>query len=145
MARGENPGVLLSIDSALTYDKDEPFGHANAGKDLVLMFVTSGGNAGKANLGTAGQRILGKFVELHQDGTASYMPSASPMILRKEAATIEPGQKVICGASGKVKAPSAVDATTPTKAQIDENDNGRGIVLQVLETGDNGRILVHMP
>ena len=144
MARGENPGALLTIDSVLTYDKDEPFGHANAGKDLVLKVEASGQNAGKANLGTAGAKILGKFVELHPDGTASYMPSASPMILRKEAAAIAGGSSVVCGANGKVRIPVAI-ASTPTKAQVDENDNARGIVLQVLETGDNGRILVHMP
>ena len=144
MARGENPGALLSVDvvtsgnNALTYDKDQPYGHANAGKDLVLSLITSGNNAGKAQIGADNAKILGKFMELHPDGTASYMPSAMPMLLRKSSAAVRPGSGLLCAGSGKVK-------SEPSTATAESATNARGQVTEIQETGDNGRILALMP
>ena len=140
MARGENPEGLLTIEvdktgaDALIYDKDADFGHASAGKDLVLSLQTDG----TAVLGANNEKILGKFVELHPDGTASYMPRAHPMLLRKSATAITLGRGVVCAGGGKVKTgPGTPTASTAT--------NERGQSIKVLETGDNGRILVLMP
>lgn len=137
MARGENPGTLLSVQciqmggNAVLYDKDEDFGHASAGKDLVLSLITTGSNAGQAQLGADDAKILGKFVDLDQKGVASYMPSAHPMLLRKTAAAIPPGSSLVCAGAGKVKA--------------DASAASRGQVIEIQETGDNGRILALMP
>ena len=131
MARGENPGALLSIETTLTYDKNEAFGHASAGKDLVLSLITSGANAGKAQIGADDAKILGKFVDLDQKGVASYMPSAHPMLLRKSNAAITPSSSLVCAGGGKVKASAAAAS--------------RGQVIEIQETGDNGRILALMP
>ena len=142
MARGENPGALLSIETTLTYDKDVKFGHASAGKDLALMVIATGANAGKAQLATDDSRIIGKFMDLDKDGVASYMPSAQPMILRKTSATIVPGHLIIGGGAGKVK--TAPEPTTETAASATLIAKGRGTAIKVLETADNGRILVNI-
>ena len=132
MARGENPGSLLSIQTTLAYDKDQDFGHASAGKDLVLSIITTGTDAGQAQLGADGAKILGKFVDLDQKGVASYMPSAHPMILRTAPSeTIIPASSLICAGGGKVKS--------------DVTANARGQVIEIQQTGDNGRILALMP
>ena len=138
MARGENPGVLLTIETTLTYDKDVDFGHASAGKDLMLAINGTGADLGKAGLGADDERILGKFVSLDKDAVASYMPSGQPMLLRKTSATIVAGRALLCAGAGKVK--STPD--TPTAASA---ANGRGQVTKIIETGDNGRILALMP
>lgn len=134
MAYGENPEALLTIPTSLTYDKDANFGHASAGKDLVLTL----GSDGVAALADDGDRILGKFVELHPDATASYMPRAHPMLLRKSSAAIVPGRGVIGAGGGQVK-------STPATATAASAANGHGQAIKVLETGANGRILVLMP
>ena len=36
MARGEVEGTLLTVQTTLTYDATVNYGHASAGKDLVL-------------------------------------------------------------------------------------------------------------
>ena len=132
MAYGENPGILLTIPTTLTYDKDVDFGHASAGKDLVLTMIGgTGSDKDKAQLGTDGSKILGKFVSLDKDKVASYMPAALPMLMRKDSAAIATGSGLLCGASGKVKASSGATAT--------------GQLIKILETGDNGRILALMP
>lgn len=137
MARGENPEGLLTIETvatgntALTYDATKPFGHDNAGKDLVLSLDSNG----KAILGADGTMVLGKFMSLDKDGVASYMPAGKPILLRKSAAAITFGLGVLCAGSGKVKSPISEA----------DRDRARGIVVEVLETADNGRILVYMP
>lgn len=132
MARGENPGALLTIETTLTYDKDVDFGHASAGKDLVLSMIGgTGADKDKAQLGADGNKILGKFMSLDKDKVASYMPYATPMLLRKEAAAVATGSGLLCGASGKVKASNTA--------------NARGQVVKVIESGDGGRILALMP
>jgi len=129
MARGENPGMVLSIETTLDYDKDERYGHASAGKDLVLSILGSGANIGKGQLGADGANIAGKFLDLDEKGVASVMVTGTPMIMRKSSASLPPGSKVVCAGSGKIKAAAA-------------DTDGRGIVWKVLETGDNGRVLV---
>lgn len=138
MARGENPGVVLSIQTTLTYDKDEDFGHASAGKDLCLSIHNAGSDIGKGKLAGDNERILGKFLDLDKDGVASYMATGIPMILRKTAAEIVPGSKVVgAGAdTGKVKQAPATAAG---------NTAGRGYVTKIQEAGDNGRINVVLP
>ena len=44
MARGEIPGDIIGIDCVLTYSATTAYGHASAGKDLV-MSMTAAGNA----------------------------------------------------------------------------------------------------
>ena len=147
MSYGENPGAVLSIDAASSladaYDKNVPFGHASAGKDLVVSLVETGADAGRAAVGTDGQRILGKFVELHQDRTLSYMPVAVPMVLRKDASTIIPGRELLCAAAGKVK--TVAEPGTTTLDSLLAASRSRGIAIEVLENTDNGRILAILP
>ena len=138
MSYGENPGKVLTIQTDLTYDKDENFGHASAGKDLVLEMIRTGGNAGKAQIGTDGGQILGKFLSLDENKVASYMINATPMVLRKSAATIVPGRGLLCAANGQVKSAPATE--TAASASLE-----RGIALEVLETAADGRILAYIP
>ena len=138
MARGENPEALLTIATTLTYDKDKKFGHGSAGKDLALSIILSGNNAGKAQLAADDAQILGKFMDLDKDGVATYMPHAYPMILRKDSSTIVVGRAVLGAGDGQVK-------SVPGTATAASASRGRGIVTKVLETADNGRILVNIP
>ena len=131
MARGENPGQQISVDTTLTYAATEDFGHASAGGNLALSAITTGGNAGKYQLAADGARIGGTLLDLDKDQVANMMFEGKPMILRKTAAAIVVGAKVVGGGSGKVKSGTG--------------ENARGYVHKVLETADNGRILVFMP
>ena len=131
-------GTVLTIETTLTYDKDVDFGHASAGKDLVLSLHETGANAGKAQLGVDDAKILGKFLSLDKDKVASYMADGKPMLLRKSSTTVAPGRSVLCAATGKVK-------TSPSTATAESAENGRGQAIKVLETADNGRILALMP
>lgn len=136
MARGENPGDVLSIASSETYSQTADFGHASAGKDLCLSIETSGDDAGKAHLAAEGERIFGKFLSLDKNKEASAMVSGTPLILRKSAAAITVGDKIVGAGDGKVK-------TAPSSAA--GNKAGRGMVIEILETTDNGRIKVLLP
>lgn len=128
MARGENPGQVITLETTLTYDATKDFGHASAGKDLMLAAETSGANVGKHSLAADNARLSGKFLDLDDSKMASVLNGGKPMIMRKTAATINVGDKVIGAGAGKVKAST--------------NANASGYVLEVLESGDNGRILV---
>ena len=138
MARGENPGTLLTIETTLTYDKDVAFGHASAGKDLALSLHQSGANIGKAQLGVDGAKILGTFLSLDKDKVASYMADGKPMLMRKSTAAVVPGVSLVCAGSGQVR-------STPATETAESAENGRGQTVDILETGDNGRILALMP
>ena len=91
MARGENPGTVLQIETTLTYSATTDFGHASAGKDLALSLHQTGANIGKARLAVDGAKILGKFLSLDKDKVASYMADGKPMLLRRGSAAIVPG------------------------------------------------------
>ena len=138
MARGENPGTVLTIETTLTYDKDVDFGHASAGKDLALSLEQTGANAGKAELAANNAKILGKFLSLDKDKVASYMADAKPMLLRKDSSTIITGVSLVGAGSGQVK-------STPSTETAETAERGRGQTIKILETGDNGRILALMP
>lgn len=127
MARGENPGVVLSIQTGLTYDKNVDFGHESAGKDLALSI----GSNGQGKLAGDGEKIIGKFLDLDQNGVASYMATGTPLILRKTAAAITPLSAVVGAGGGKVKS--------------DASAASRGLVTRIIESADNGRILVLLP
>ena len=103
MARGEVNGDVLTIQTTLTYDKDVNFGHASAGKDLVMSLEQTGSDSGTAEIGANGAKILGKFLSLDKDKVATVMVNATPMLLRKTAATIVPGVSLVCAANGQVK------------------------------------------
>ena len=135
MARGEVEGTLLTVQTTLAYDKDVNFGHASAGKDLVLSLDQSDGNA---VIGENGAKILGKFLSLDKDKVATIMVDAKPMLLRKSSATIVTGVSLVCAASGQVK-------STPTTETAETAERGRGQTVKILETGANGRILALMP
>ena len=81
MARGEIPGDIIGIDSNLTYSASTPYGHANAGKDLVMSLNASG----NAVLGVANAGIAGVFIELRPNGKASVM-IGKVLIMRQAAA-----------------------------------------------------------
>ena len=136
MSRGENPGALLSVQTTLTYSATEPFGHASAGKDLVLSMIDdpSDSDYGKAELGADNKKILGKFVDLDKNGVASYMPSGMPLLLRKSADAIVLGEPLLCAGNGKVKSPPSTKTVASATA-------GRGQAIEIQETGDNGRII----
>ena len=138
MARGENPGVVLTIDTTLTYDKDEDFGHASAGKDLALSLHQTGANIGKAQLAVDGGKILGKFLSLDKDHVASYMADGKPMLLRRGSAAIVPGVSLVGDGAGKVR-------STPSTETAETAERGRGQAIKTLEASDNGRILALMP
>lgn len=140
MARGENPGVVLSIESALTYDESEPFGHENAGKDLALSLNSSG----KAVLATNNAAVIGTFLALDKNKIATYLATGTPMIFRKDNSTIVTGVGIIGAGSGEVKSVVAA-SNTVTKAQADGIRAGRGQTIEVLETADGGRIKVMFP
>ena len=137
MARGENPGQILSIETTLTYNKDKKFGHASAGKDLMLSLVTSGGDAGKAQLGADGAKPLGKFMDLDKDKVATYMVTGTPMIMRRGTAAVTPGSKIVCAGSGKIK--------NAPEDSVANNAEGRGQIIKTLQALDNGRVLVLFP
>ena len=132
MARGENPGDIISIDTTLTYSETADNGHANAGKDLALSFVQTGSNAGKAHLAADGAAIIGKFLDLDKDGKASVMITGVPLIFRRTNATLPAGSRIVGGGNGLIKAAGS-------------DDDGRGIVSHIIETGENGRVLVVFP
>lgn len=136
MARGENPGDVLSFKAhsslANAYDKDSNFGHPSAGQDLALSLD---GTNHLPRLGVDGQKFAGKFMDLGQDGELSAMVTGVPMILRSSADAVTPGRGVVCAGNGQVK--------TPTNTA--ETANERGLVIEVLSTGANGRIKVIMP
>lgn len=125
MARGENPGQLITMPTEFTYSATTDFGHANAGKDLMLSAKSNGDMELAAN----DARLSGKFLDLDKDGNASVLIGGKPIIMRKSGASAIPvGSKVIGAGSGKVKAST--------------NANASGYVLRTLEAADNGRILV---
>ena len=137
MARGENPGELLLLPAlqtgtgSLVYDRNVAFGHASAGQDRALSIEATGANEGEAKLAADDDAVIGKLVEVHADGTVSYMPTAYPMLFRKSAADITTGQGIIGAGDGLVKTAATAVA--------------RGRVVKVNETGANGRILVLFP
>ena len=135
MARGEVEGLLLTVQTTLTYDATVNYGHANAGKDLVLSLDQSDGNA---VLGANGAKILGKFLSLDSDKVATVMVNATPMLLRKSAATIKTGVSLVAAGSGQVK-------STPSTETAESAERGRGQTIKILETGTNGRILALIP
>lgn len=128
MARGENPGTVIShrvhSDVSDAYDQNTSFGHASAGKDLVLDI--------NGNLGADGVQILGKFLDLDKNGDASVMTSGDPILLIKDDSTVSPGDKLVCAGGGKVKSAAASAAG---------NTAGRFRVWRVLSDSDGGAIL----
>lgn len=128
MARGENPGKILPITTALTYDKNVAYGHASAGKDLAVDFngALAGDNA----------QIAGKFLELHSDSEMSVDVGGNngePLIFRKTAVTIAAGDGLVGAGDGKVKA--RTETTVAGLAKV------RWVCLKVLEDTEGGRIL----
>ena len=107
-------------------------------KDLVLSLIESGTNVGKAQLGVADAKILGKFLSLDKDAVATYMADGKPMLMRRSTDSVRPGVSLVCAGSGKVK-------STPTTETAETAERGRGQVIKILETTDNGRILALMP
>ena len=138
MARGENPGTVLQIQTTLTYSATTDFGHASAGKDLALSLHQTGANIGKARLATDGAKILGKFLSLDKDKVASYMADGKPMLLRRGSAAIVPGASLVGDGDGKVR-------STPSTETAESAERGRGQAIETLEASDNGRILALMP
>ena len=128
MARGENPGQVISIKTNLTHQKDIPYGHPGAGKDLAMGF--------NGSLVTTGQAILGKFLSLDKKKEASLDiggHNGEPIIFRKTSASMSKGDLLIGGGQGKV--------ASADKTALAEVAEARFRCLEVLETGDNGRIL----
>lgn len=130
MARGENPGQILTLTAptGVNYDKDARFGHASAGEDLCVGFdgaVVADNDA-----------ILGKWVELDQNREMSIDVgghNGEPLIFRKSADAITPGAGLVGAGGGKVKARD--ENTVAGLAKV------RFVAYKVLETGDNGRVL----
>ena len=137
MARGENPGIILTIPTTLTYDATQPFGHAQAGIDLCLEVIKSGGDAGKARLNEDGGKILGKFLSLDQNKVASYMVVGTPMLLRMSAEdSVTVGNKIVGAAASSVNGYCKNGGT---------DVDARGLVIEILQNAENGRFLVLMP
>ena len=95
MARGEIPGDIIGIDCALTYSATTAFGHASAGKDLVMSMNA----AGNAVLGANNTGIAGVFIELRPNKKASVLIN-KVLIMRQSAVDgVSEGHKVICAGS----------------------------------------------
>lgn len=127
MSRGENPGMILSITSTLTYDQTKPHGHESAGKDLALGF--------DGTLVGDGEPILGQFLQLRKNKKASYVIDGEPLILRKDGTDndLAPGDLVVGAGDGKIKKAAASNAGTSA---------ARFRVLEVEGQGDNARVKV---
>ena len=103
-----------------------------------MSLEQTGSDSGTAEIGANGAKILGKFLSLDKDKVATVMVNATPMLLRKTAATIVPGVSLVCAANGQVK-------STPTTETAETAERGRGQAIKILETGTNGRILALIP
>ena len=90
-------------------------------------------------LGANGAKILGKFLSLDSDKVATVMVNATPMLLRKSAATIKTGVSLVAAGSGQVK------STPSNRNGRDVQSVGVGQTIKILETGTNGRILALIP
>ena len=132
MARGEITGDIIGIDVATAlsnaYSASTAYGHASAGKDLVLSMNATG----RAVLGANNTGIAGVFIELRPNKKASVLIS-KVLIMRQSAVdACTTGHPVICAGSGQIK-------------NAGSDDDGAGLVLKVIENTANGRVLVRFP
>ena len=128
MARGEIPGRIKGLKTALTYSKTVAYGHASAGKDLALSLNTSG----NAILAANGAGLAGVFIELRKDGKLSCLIGEVVIMRQASVGGCTVGSKVVGAGSGHIK-----NAGT--------DDDGSGFVLEVLSNTANGRVLVRFP
>ena len=128
MARGEIPGDIIGIDTGLTYSASTPYGHANAGKDLVMSLNASG----NAVLGVANAGIAGVFIELRPNGKASVM-IGKVLIMRQAAVNgVSEGHKVMCAGSGEIM-------------NAGSDADGAGYAIKIISNTVGGRVLVRFP
>lgn len=134
MGRGENPGIILQAPTALPYDANLPYGHAKASDGYCLSVNRNAGD-NRVTLSGNNQIILGLFIELHEDGKASYMPYGYPLFLRQSSAAIASGRKFLGGGDGKIK-------TTPNTDSTQTAARSRGVVLMPLGSADGDLVKV---
>ena len=128
MARGEIPGTIIGLKTALVYAKTAAYGHASAGKDLALTLNSSG----NAILATAGSGIAGVFIELRKDKKASCLIGEVVIMRQNAVDACTVGSKVVGAGAGQIK-----NAGTDT--------DGAGFVLEVQSNTANGRVVVRLP
>ena len=128
MARGEIPKTTIGINTDLVFSDTTAYGHASAGKDLVLSLDADG----KAVLGANNLGIAGVFIQLSKSGKASTLIS-EVLIMRQAAVNgVSEGSNVICAGNGQIK-----DAGVDT--------DGAGYVIEIIENTAGGRVLVRFP
>ena len=128
MARGEIPTTTIGIKTDLAFSATTPYGHASAGKDLVLSLDADG----KAVLGANNAGIAGVFIQLSKNKKASTL-IGDVVIMRQSAVNgVSEGSKVVCAGNGQIK-----NAGT--------DDDGAGYAIEIIENTVNGRVLVRFP
>ena len=128
MAYGEIPTTTIGLKTALPFSATTAYGHASAGKDLVLSF----NNAGNAVLGANNAGIAGVFIQLSKNRKASALIGEVVIMRQSAVDACTVGHKVICAGSGQIK-----NAGTDV--------DGAGYVLEIIENTANGRVLVRFP
>ena len=128
MARGEIPGDIIGIDCALTYSATTAFGHASAGKDLVLTLDADG----KAVIGVDNAGIAGVFIELRKNKKASVLINKVLIMRQRAVDGVSEGSKVKCAGNGQIETGGT-------------DDDASGMAIKVIENTANGRVLVRFP
>ena len=128
MARGEIPTTTIGIDTDLVFSATTAYGHASAGKDLVLSLDADG----KAVLGANGAGIAGVFIQLSKNKKASTL--MGELLIMRQAAQdgVSEGGKVICAGSGQIK-------------NAGSDADGAGYAIEIIENTAGGRVLVRFP
>lgn len=134
--------VLATGTGNLAYDKDEPYGNANAGKDLAVALNSSS----KLKLATTDDVIIGKLEEVHADGRAAVSVKGVMIFKQGTASGCVVGRGVV-GAQGASSADGHVDspgevAATYGQEVADDIARQRGTVLRVISNTQGGDVEV---
>ena len=126
-----------TFDTSLTYDEAKEFGHASAGKNLMMSLDGSGGDADHAVLAANRARLLGGFLELRRNKRATVQVLSQRMVMAGDQNAFRVGAPVVGAGSGKAKSPAA---RTNSYVQNTEEEwaNARGLVLEVLTNTTSG-------
>ena len=128
MARGEIPTTTIGIKTDLVFSATTPYGHASAGKDLVLSLDADG----KAVIGADDAGIAGVFIQLSKNKKASTLIGDVVIMRQKAVDGVSEGHKVVCAGAGQIK-------------NAGSDADGAGYAIEIIENTVNGRVLVRFP
>ena len=128
MAYGEIPTTTIGIKSDLTFSATTAYGHASAGKDLVLSL----NNSGNAVLGANNAGIAGVFIQLSKNKKASALIGEVLIMRQATVGGVSEGHKVVCAGAGLIK-------------NAGSDDDGAGMAIEIIENTIGGRVLVRFP